>query len=79
MISQKTLTKIIENECYHVMYLYKRATEHAAMSHATRIWNLIDRLPNPEPFWAIMLDLIPDAFSDDSNPNSLFFTYRMKK
>jgi len=41
---------------------------------ATELWNFIDDLHNPEPFWDIMMKVIPEAFMDATDANSILFT-----
>jgi len=43
--------------------------------NATRIWNVIDNLDNPEQYWQIMTFCLPWAFDDDRDVNSIIFRY----
>lgn len=49
--------------------------DEAAVIAATRLWNVIDSMPNPEEPWRHMAELLPDMFTDPRNVNSLRFTY----
>ena len=42
---------------------------------ATKLWDWIDQLSNPEPFWDIMMNILPEAFVDSTDANSVLFTY----
>ena len=41
----------------------------------TRLWNWIDCQEEPEPLWAIMTRMVPWAFRNPVNPNTMEFTY----
>ena len=44
--------------------------------NATRLWNAIDSMcADPEPFWAIMRQQLPEAFADRNDSNSMMFSY----
>lgn len=42
---------------------------------ATIIWNFIDRLDRPDFFWKVQTKLMPWAFQNPKNPNSIIFKY----
>ena len=42
---------------------------------ATNIWNAIDDLSEPEPWWDAMTGCMSWAFRDCENANSILFTY----
>lgn len=46
---------------------------------ASQIWNMIDREDEPEPLWAEMARVIPWAFENPSNANSIKFAYPPRK
>jgi hypothetical protein len=41
----------------------------------TELWNAIDKLPEPEPFWRLLCAICPDAFDDPRDPNTIRFKY----
>ena len=55
-----------------MMRLIERCRHHR---DATRVWNLIDHLPNGDLFWSYMIARRPEFFSDPTNVNSIRFTY----
>lgn len=76
MLSEKTVERVVTDSCYTALYLYKRGFVLDCFVLATRVWNLVDRLPtNGGVCWGIMLELLPFAFADENNTNSLLFTY----
>ena len=46
---------------------------------ATRIWNEVDEWGDPEIYWQFMMLIIPWAFGDLTDVNSIRFTYGMSK
>jgi hypothetical protein len=46
----------------------------AKLRRATRLWNYIDRIADPEPCWKTMVELLPDCFCDGC-VNNMKFTY----
>ena len=46
-----------------------------AYVNATRLWNAIDCLDEPDLLWPIMTAIVPWAFLEESDPNSIRFAY----
>lgn len=44
--------------------------------NATRLWNAIDGMMNPEGYWELMTLHLPWAFREPGVANSMRFTYR---
>lgn len=70
-----TMKSLVVSQCDYANYLHKRNQERAALLRLTRLWNVLDHLDNSEYGWSIMLGLVPWAFHNRYNPNSLKFTY----
>ena len=49
--------------------------EHRKLRWATKLWNAIDCLSNPEACWALMSRELPEVFYDGSSANCMRFTY----
>lgn len=43
----------------------------AAFDNARALWDSIDQLQEPEPYWQIMANVIPWAFSNPLDTNSI--------
>lgn len=48
----------------------------SALINATRLWNAIDYMIDPEVYWGFMQGGIPWAFRDYRDANSMRFAYR---
>lgn len=44
--------------------------------NATRLWNAIDGMMEPECYWELMVIYLPWAFREPGKANSMRFTYR---
>lgn len=42
---------------------------------ASRLWNAIDHTRSPGPLWSVMCAVLPWAFIDERDPNSMIFAY----
>lgn len=51
----------------------------SALINATRLWNAIDYMIDPEVYWGFMQGGIPWAFRDYRDANSMRFAYRRFK
>lgn len=43
--------------------------------NATRLWNAIDSLEEPEHCWELMRQQLPEAFNNPADSNSIMFSY----
>lgn len=54
----------------------KQARNPSAIINATRLWNVIDYMEDPDVFWQFMQGGLPWAFEDFRDANSIKFAYR---
>ena len=74
----------LERLCRRVNDQYQNAIANNlplvdAFVNASRLWNLIDYLDEPEPHWATLRTVCPWAFRDPTKTNSIRFFYRHRQ
>ena len=83
ILDDEALSGHLVRRC-HEVYGQKTADQFVAilrrlaegdLLRATRLWNWVDTLGVPEPFWALMQVWTPWAFRRVDSVNSMKFTY----
>ena len=75
LVKFETMKTITISQCDKANFLYKHNEERSALLRLTRLWNWLDCQDNSEYGWSLMLGLVPWAFHNRYNPNSMKFTY----
>ena len=67
------------DQVYRIMRkIEKQQSAHNTdcLVNATRLWNAIDGMMDPEYYWSLMMIYLPWAFREPGVVNSMRFTYR---